>query len=94
MREKFPNELDCIQCGYCCGYRRDTPFGGAEREDGTTIPVDEDDVCVHLVKLDNGFAKCGIWETRPKQCRLYYCLTEVKVRNLKVILDELKRKCE
>jgi len=39
-------------CGYCCGYRRDTYFGGSSYEDGTTIPVDEDDVCIYLEKLN------------------------------------------
>ena len=92
--EKARGQLDCIQCGYCCGYRRETPFGGAEWEDGTKTPVDEDDVCIHLEKLDNGFTRCAIHYEKPKQCNLYYCLIECKIRQLQVIIDELKIKAE
>jgi len=104
---KYKDEVDCIMCGYVCGYRRDTPFGGVsyakdeivpddvvvkETEDGYTIPVDEDDVCIYLEKLDNGFTKCKIHDKKPRMCKLYYCLTEHKIRQLKVISDELKSK--
>lgn len=94
MGKKYKGQLDCIQCGYCCGYRRETPFGGAEYEDGTKIPVDEDDVCIYLEKLDNGFTRCKIQDKKPKMCKLFYCLPEQKVRQLQTIIDELKLKCE
>ena len=102
-------KVDCVMCGYCCGYRRDYEFGGAsyakdeevpenvitvESEEGFTIPVDGDDVCIYLEKLNNGFAKCGIHDKKPKMCKLYYCLTEKKVKQLQTIVDELKEKCE
>ncbi|KYK22694.1 hypothetical protein AYK24_00270 [Thermoplasmatales archaeon SG8-52-4] len=63
-------------------------------EEGFTIPVDEDDVCIYLEKLDNGFTRCTIQDKKPRMCKLYYCLTENKVKRLKVIVDELKEKCE
>ena len=81
-------------CGYCCGYRRETPFGGAEYADGSVIPVDQDDVCIHLEKLDNGFTRCKIHGEKPEMCKVYYCLTECKVRQLQVIIEELKIKAE
>ena len=86
--------MDCVQCVYCCGYRRETHFGGVAYEDGTEIPVDKDDVCIHLEKIDNGFARCKIHDRKPKVCRLFYCLTEQKVRQLQTIVNELKAKCE
>jgi len=107
--EKARGQLDCIQCGYGCGYRRDYHFGGVaydkdeivpygvevvETEDGYAIPVDQDDVCIYLEVLDNGFTKCKIHDKKPRVCKLYYCLTEKKVRQLQVIVDELKTKCE
>ena len=107
--KKIRGQLDCIQCGFCCGYRRDSEFGGAmyeigdpvpegievvETELGFVIPVDEDDVCIYLEKLDNGFTRCTIQDKKPKMCKLFYCLTEQKVRQLQTIVDELKSKCE
>lgn len=103
--EKYRGQLTCIQCGYGCGYRRDTPFGGVsygldeevpedveivERNGEKFIPVDENDTCIYLVKFDNGFTKCGIHEKKPKTCRLFYCLPEQKARQLQIIVDELK----
>lgn len=99
------NKLDCIQCGYCCGYRRDYYFGGCEYADGESIPlgvetvgraipVDKDDVCIYLEKLNNGFARCRIQEEKPNMCKLFYCLPEQKVRQLKPIIEHLKGKCE
>ena len=102
--EKYHGQLECIQCGYICGYRRDTPFGGVaydfdeevpdgvevvETEEGYTIPVDDDDVCVYLEKLDNGFTRCSIHDKKPRVCKLYYCLPGQKARQLQVIVDEL-----
>lgn len=107
--KKYVDQLDCVSCGYCCGYRRKTPFGGTsyakdeivpndveviETEDGFTIPVDEDDVCIYLEKLDNGFTKCKIHDKKPKMCKLFYCLPKQKVRQLQTIVDELKLKSE
>lgn len=107
--KKYAGQVDCMSCGYCCGYRRDTEFGGAsytrdesvpdgilvrETEEGFTIPVDEDDVCIYLEKLDNGFTRCSIHEKKPNMCKLFYCLTEQKVRQLQTIVDELKLKSE
>lgn len=104
--EKYIGQVDCIMCGYCCGYRREYKFGGAsyakdepvpegvivnETEDGFTIPVDEDDTCIYLAKLDNGFARCGIHDKRPNMCRLYYCLKKQKARQLQAIVNELKK---
>jgi len=106
---KIKDKVECIMCGYCCGYRRNYEFGGAsympdeevpenievvKSEEGFTIPVDEDDVCIYLEKLDNGFTRCTIQDKKPRMCKLYYCLTENKVKRLKVIVDELKEKCE
>jgi len=103
--KKYVGQVDCIMCGYCCGYRRETHFGGAsyapdekvpdgievvKSEEGFTIPVDEDDTCVYLEKLDNGFARCSIHEKRPIMCRLFYCLPKQKARQLQTIVDELK----
>ncbi len=105
MEEFF---LDCIQCGHCCGYRRDSHFGGCSYSENEKIPpgiktikkgneffipVDENDVCVYLVKLNNGFAKCGIQDKKPNVCKLYNCLTEKKIRYLQVIVGLLKKKC-
>ena len=103
------SKVTCIMSGYCCGFRRETNFGGAsyainekvpdnvtviKTKEGYTIPVDGDDVCIYLEKLDNGFTKCGIHDKKPNMCKLYYCLTEKKVKYLQVIMDELKEKCE
>lgn len=63
-------------------------------EEGFTIPVDEDDVCIYLEKLDNGFTRCTIQDKKPRMCKLYYCLPENKVKQLQVIIEELKEKCE
>ncbi len=107
--EKIDGQLDCIQCGYGCGYRRDYHFGGVAyahdepvpkgveaywTEEGYAIPVDQDDVCIYLEKLDNGFTRCKIHDKKPRVCKLYYCLTEAKVRQLQTIVDELKIKAE
>ena len=101
---KYVGQVDCIMCGYCCGYRRDTLFGGCsyakgekvpddviteETDEGSAIPVDENDVCIYLEKLDNGFTRCGIHEKRPKMCKLFYCNTKQKARQLQTIVDEL-----
>ena len=91
---KNVEKLECIQCGYCCGYRRNSHFGGCSYPDGTRIPVDKNDVCIHLEVLDNGFAKCGIHEKRPQMCRLYYCIMEQKIRSLKTIINHLEKKRE
>jgi Fe-S-cluster containining protein len=95
--------------GYCCGYRRDSHFGGSsympgepvpegvetyERDGEHFIPVDADDICVHLVKLNNGFTRCAIHDKRPKTCRLYSCLTEKKVVYLNAIAEELRIRCD
>ena len=102
---KYVGQVDCIMCGYCCGYRRDTPFGGAsyafdeevpegievvETDEGYTIPVDEDDTCIYLEKLDNGFARCSIHDRKPIMCKKFYCLTQQKARQLQTIVNELK----
>jgi len=102
MEKKINGKVTCIQCGYGCGYRRDTPFGGcsyAEDEKipddietrDRTIPVDENDVCIYLEVLDNGFTKCTIHEKKPKMCKLFYCNTKQKARQLQTIVDELWR---
>ena len=103
--KKYIGQVDCIMCGYCCGYRRETEFGGAsyafdeevpdgievvKDEWGYTIPVDEDDTCIYLEKLDNGFARCSIHDKRPNMCRLFYCLPQQKARQLQTIVNELK----
>ena len=70
MPNRIKNYTDCIMCGYCCGYRRDTPFGGCEYAEDENIPkgvqtvdrkipVDEEDTCIYLEKLNNGFARCN-----------------------------------
>ena len=102
--DKYVDQLQCVMCGYCCGFRRETQFGGCSYEknepvpegievektdEGFTIPVDEDDICIYLKKLDNGFARCGIHDKRPKMCRLFYCLPVQKARQLQTIVDEL-----
>jgi len=99
--------VDCCMTGYCCGYRRDSYFGGVSympdeavpegvqtywKDNEKFIPVDADDVCVYLEKLNNGFTKCSIHDKRPRTCRLYSCLTEKKVKYLSVIVEELKGK--
>lgn len=108
-KKQSKQHVDCIQCGYCCGYRNNGYFGGCsyandeevpsdiitiEKEDGRYIPVDEEDVCIYLEKLDNGFARCTIQDKKPKMCKLYYCLTEKKIKYLQTIIDELKEKVE
>jgi len=107
MGKKHVGEVDCIMCGYSCGYRREYEFGGAsyahdetvpegvevvENDLGFTIPVDEDDKCIYLKILDNGFTRCTIHDKRPKMCRLYYCLPDQKARQLQTIVEELKEK--
>lgn len=64
-----------------------------ERDGEHFIPVDKDDTCIYLVKLDNGFTRCSIHEKRPRTCRLYNCLTEKKIVYLRAIVDELKARC-
>ena len=100
-------QLDCIMCGWCCGYRRDSYFGGAsyqkgervprgikvnKTDEGYTIPVDEEDTCIYLEKLNNGFTRCSIHNKRPEMCKNYNCLPKQKARNLQRIVDELKEK--
>lgn len=106
MMDKLIGELDCIRCGYCCGYRRDSHFGGCsyseeeeipegiEVNENKTIPVDEDDICIYLKKLDNGFAICRIHDKRPIMCRLYYCMIETKIKELGKVKKFLEEKCE
>lgn len=108
MSKKCIGELDCIMCGYCCGYRRDSFFGGCsyskdevvpegiiviEEEDGFRIPVNDDDVCIYLDTMDNGFAICTIQGKKPNMCKLYYCMIETKIKGLNKISDFLVEKC-
>lgn len=101
--------VECCRTGYCCGYRRDSYFGGVSfqpdevvppgvevifRDGERFIPVDEDDVCIYLKKLDNGFAECGIHDKKPLTCRLYNCMTVKKAKYVQVIVDELKEKAD
>ena len=101
------NFVDCCMTGYCCGYRRESHFGGVsympdeaipegvetyEKEGEHFIPVDDDNVCIYLEKLNNGFTRCSIYNKRPRTCRLYNCLTEKKVKQINVIIEELKAK--
>lgn len=101
--------VDCIMCGYCCGYRRESYFGGCsyskneeipsdvttvKKGDEYFIPVDDDDTCIYLVKKNNGFAKCGIHDKKPRMCKLYNCLTEKKVNYSQIITEHLKERCE
>ncbi len=58
------------------------------------IPVDKDDTCIYLEKLNNGFSRCKIHDKRPKTCQLYNCLTEKKITQLKPIIEYLRGKCE
>lgn len=105
MKKKYVGKVNCIMCGYCCGFRRAYDFGGAsyshneiipkgikviQTDEGFTIPVDKDDTCIYLSKLDNGFARCSIHEKRPIMCKLYYCLPKQKARQLQTIVNELK----
>lgn len=105
MHEKEQRSIfvECVRCGWCCGYRRDSEFGGCEYAEGATIPegiitdgrripVNEDDECIYLEKLDNGFTRCGIHDKRPEMCRRYNCLTEQKIRNLTPIIEHLQRR--
>ena len=109
MSKKYIGELDCIMCGYCCGYRRDSFFGGCsyskdegvpdgivvmEEEDGFRIPVDENDTCIYLKPLDNGFAVCTIHDKKPLMCKLYYCMIERKIRELDKIKEYLVKECD
>jgi len=103
---KFIGELDCIGCGYCCGYRRSSHFGGCsyskeekipegiEVDENRTIPVDTDDTCIYLEKIDNGFTLCKIQDKKPIMCKLYYCMIERKITELHKIEKFLKEKCE
>jgi len=108
MAKKFIGEVDCIMCGYCCGYRRDSDFGGCsyskeeyvpediiviEDEEGFRIPVDDNDTCIYLKPLDNGMAVCKIQDKKPKMCKLYYCMIERKIRELDKIKEHLVKKC-
>lgn len=108
MSKKCIGELDCIMCGYCCGYRRDSQFGGCsyskeervpegiivvEEDDSFRIPVDENDTCIYLKKLDNGFAICTIQDKKPDMCKLYYCMIERKIKELDKIKEHLIKEC-
>ena len=99
--------VDCCMTGYCCGYRRDSYFGGVSYMPDEEIPegietykkdgehfilVDDEDTCIYLEKLNNGFTRCSIYDKRPRTCRLYNCLTEKKVKYIGVIIEELKDK--
>jgi Fe-S-cluster containining protein len=99
--------IDCCMTGFCCGYRRDSHFGGVSympdevvppgidvyfKNGERFIPVDKDDTCIYLEKLNNGFTRCSIHEKRPRTCRLYNCLTEKKVKYLNVIVRETEGK--
>lgn len=105
MNVKTDHFVDCVMCGYCCGYRRDSHFGGCsyskdekvpsnittiKDEEGFTIPVDKDDTCIYLEKLNNGFARCSIQDKKPKMCKLYSCMTLKKARYLQTIVEHLK----
>ena len=98
-----------MQCGFCCGYRRDSHFGGCsyakdelvppdvttvESEEGYTVPVNKEDICIYLTKLNNGFARCNIQSKKPKMCKLFNCLTAQKVRQLGDLISELELRCE
>lgn len=108
MPKKCIGELDCIMCGYCCGHRRDSFFGGCsyskdenipedvivvEEDACFKIPVDENDTCIYLNKLDNGFAVCTIQDKKPLMCKLYYCMIETKIRELDAVKAHLVKKC-
>ena len=99
--------VDCCMTGYCCGYRRESHFGGVsympgedipegietyEKEGEYFIPVDGQDTCIYLEKLNNGFTRCSVHDKRPRTCRLYNCLTEKKVKYLSIIIEGLKDK--
>lgn len=101
--------VDCIRCGNCCGYGRDSALGDWSYTDGEKVPegvdvierngeyllpVDNDGVCVYLIKHDNGFTSCRIHDRKPRMCALYNCLTEKKVRYLQDVVVRLKGKCE
>ena len=104
MSDKYIGEVECIQCGYCCGYRRSSTFGGCqyapdepvpegiEVDEEKTVPVDANDVCIYLEQLDNGFARCTVHDKRPKMCRLYYCHIETKLLALGWIRRFLEQK--
>lgn len=105
---KLRGQLDCVMCGHSCGYRSDVPCNvfyeknesvpdGVEvikTEKGYELPVDQDNVCIYLEKLDNGFTRCGIHDKKPRMCKAFYCLPQHKVRQLQVIIEELKTKFE
>mgnify|MGYP001561024974 CR=1 FL=1 len=61
-RRRLPliQERSCGNCRACC-----TPLGITELNKAPGIP------CRHLVKGDCG--GCGIYETRPLECREYFC---------------------
>ena len=63
-----------------------------EKDGEYFIPVDGDDVCIYLEKLNNGFTRCRIHDKRPRTCRLYNCMTVNKVKQINVIIEELKGK--
>ena len=65
-----------------------------EKDGEYFIPVNDDDVCIYLEVLNNGFTRCSIHEKKPRTCRLYNCLTEKKVNYINVIVNELKGKFE
>ena len=65
-----------------------------DRDGEHFIPVDEDDICIYLGKLNNGFTRCGIHDKRPRTCRLYSCLTKKKAVYLEAIAAELRAGCD
>ena len=65
-----------------------------EKDGEHFIPVDDDDVCIYLEVLNNGFTRCSIHEKKPRTCKLYNCLTVKKVKYINVIVNELKGKSE
>ena len=104
---KYVGEVDCIKCGRCCGYQKDSFFGGCyysfeekvptgirtiKEADGFRIPTDKNDVCIYLYQSDNGFAVCTIQDKKPNMCKLYYCMLETKVNALKDIISYLEEK--
>jgi len=106
---KNVEKVECISCGICCGHQRDYPFGGCsyskeepiptgvkviQEGDNYRIPVDNNDVCIYVEVLDNGFTKCKIHDKKPLMCKYYYCLLEQKITSLKRIIEYLEKKCE
>ena len=97
--------VDCVSCGNCCGYRRDSALGDwsfsqeegvpegvsvVEKDEVFMTPVDNDGTCIYLEVLNNGFTRCKIHDNKPKMCALYNCLTEKKIRYLQDVIHDLR----